>query len=58
MNMPTAIRIAATVNNSDWNAKVQLYDQLRKMGVILALEKSGIGNGDVFKVGNIEWEWE
>jgi GTP-binding protein len=58
VNMPTAIRIAATVNSSDWNAMVQLYDQLRKMGVILALERSGIGNGDVFKVGNIEWEWE
>lgn len=58
VNMPTAIRIAATVNNSDWNAMVQLYDQLRKMGVILALERSGIGNGDVFKVGNIEWKWE
>ena len=58
VNMPTAIRIAATVNNSDWNAMVQLYEQLRKMGVILALERSGIGNGDVFKVGNIEWKWE
>ena len=57
VGMPAAIRIAATVNNSDWNARVQLYDQLRRMGVILALERSGIGNGDVFKVGNIEWEW-
>ena len=28
------------------------------VGVIAALEKSGIAQGEVFQVANLEWEWQ
>ena len=53
-----ATRIAALVDPNDWAAKAQLYDRLRRMRVIAALEKAGIAEGDRFRVGRIEWGWE
>jgi Obg family GTPase CgtA-like protein len=43
---------------NNWEARLQLYDRLRKMGVIKALEAAGIEHGDIFKVGKLDWEWE
>ena len=53
-----ATRIAALVDPNDWAAKAQLYDRLRRMRVIAALEKAGIAEGDRFRVGRVEWGWE
>jgi Obg family GTPase CgtA-like protein len=51
-------RLAAMVNGDVWAARAQLYDQLRRHGVLAALERSGIEQGEVFRVGRTEWEWE
>ena len=53
-----AERLAAMVDGSNWDARVQLYDQLRRQGVIAALENCGIKPGEAFRVGALEWEWE
>ena len=53
-----AERLAALVNGNNWDARIQLYEQMRRMGVVAALEKAGIESGDAFRVGKLEWEWE
>ena len=53
-----AARIADTIDAGNWTARVQLYEQLRRMGVIAALEKAGIERGQVFRVGSLEMEWQ
>ena len=53
-----AERLAALVNSDNWDARIQLYEQMRRMGVVAALEKAGIESGDAFRVGKLEWEWE
>lgn len=53
-----ATRLAAMVDETNWGAKVQLYEKLRRLGVIDALQKAGIKEGDIFKVGGLEWKWE
>ena len=55
---PPAERLAAMVDANDWPAMSQLYDQLRRLGVIDVLEKAGIGPGEVFRIGELELEWE
>ena len=52
-----ASRLAGMVDGSNWTARLQLYEQLRRLGVISALEKAGIKPGEKFKVGRLEWEW-
>ena len=54
----SATRVAGMVDEGNWEARLQLYDYLRRLGVIAALEKAGIRSGQVFKMGKIEWEWE
>ena len=58
VSLMAATRLAGMVNGSDWSARVQLYERLRRMGVIDALQEAGIQEGDVFKVGDLEWEWD
>lgn len=53
-----AERLAALVDGDNWDARIQLYEQMRRMGVVAALEKAGIESGDEFRVGKLEWEWE
>ena len=53
-----AARIADTVDAANWEAQVQLYGQLKRMGVTAALEKAGIKPGQVFRVGSLELEWQ
>lgn len=54
----SAERFAAMVDVNNWNARVQLYEQLRRQGVISALERAGIRPGDTYIVGKRELEWE
>ena len=58
VSLRAAERLAAMVDGSNWEARVQLYEQLRRLGVIAALEKAGIGPGQAFRIGKLEWEWE
>lgn len=54
----SAVRFAAMVNPANWGARVQLYEQLRRQGVIAALERAGIRPGDTYVVGKLELEWD
>ena len=56
--LPAAARIADRINAGNWEAVVQLYDYLEKLGVMTALESAGIKAGDRFRVGKKSWEWE
>ena len=58
VSLRAATRFAATVDVRNWNAMIQLLEQLRRLGVITALEKRGIQQGDLVRVGSLEWEWE
>lgn len=53
-----AERMAGMVDADDWSARMQFYDRLRRAGVIEALEKAGVGSGDVVRIGGMEWRWE
>ena len=53
-----ATRFAGMVDEHSPMARAQLYIQLKRLGVIRALEKAGIGPGDVFRIGKLELEWE
>ena len=55
---PRAIRIAAMVDSSDWNARTQFYRYLVRTGVVKALEQAGVNPGDTVRIGGVEWEWE
>ena len=54
----SATRFAGMVDLNNWGARVQFYDQLRRLGVIAALERAGIRPGDTYVVGKHELEWE
>ena len=54
----SAARIAAMVDLGDWSARLQFYAQLKRMGVVRALEEAGIAPGDTVRIGKVEWEWE
>jgi GTP-binding protein len=56
--LSAATRLAGMTDPNNWEARLQLYDQLRRMGIIKALEDAGIEHGDIFKVGKLDWEWE
>ena len=58
VTLSAATRLAGMTDPNNWEARLQLYDRLRKMGVIKALEEAGIEHGDIFKVGKLDWEWE
>ena len=45
------------VDESNWQALNQFMRQLRRMGVVKALEREGIGQGDTVRVGKLEWKW-
>ena len=58
VNMPSAARIAAMVDQNNWEAMTQFYAYLRKKGVVQALYDAGIAPGDTVKIENMEWDWE
>jgi GTP-binding protein len=53
-----AERIAALVDAGDWEARTQFMEQLRRMGIMSALEKAGAGAWDVVRIGKLELEWD
>ena len=53
-----AVRIAAMLNEDDWNARVQFLGYLQRAGVVRALEAAGVAPGDTVRFGEVEWEWE
>ena len=55
---PAAARIAAMVDRDDWNAVTQFYGEMKRMGIVRALEAAGVCPGDTVHIGKVEWEWE
>lgn len=53
-----AERIAARVDPGDWEARAQLLEYLRRMGVTAALETAGVQPGDIVRIGKLELEWD
>ena len=53
-----AERIAAMIDASDWEARAQFMEQLRRMGVTSELGKSGAQPGDRVRIGALELEWD
>ena len=46
------------VAEEDWNARMQFYGYLKRIGVVRALEEAGVSPGDTVVIGRAEWEWE
>ncbi len=53
-----AQRLAAMVDVDNWSARIQLYAQLSRMGVVKALENAGVRPGDTVRIGKVEMEWQ
>ena len=58
VHAPGVERIADRIDYEDWMARMQLYRHMGKVGVVRALEESGIKVGDTVRLGTVEWEWE
>ena len=58
VELRAAVRIAAMVDGTDWNARTQLLGQLRRLGVTSELEKAGARSSDKVTIGKLELEWE
>ena len=53
-----AERLAELVDEGNWDARLQLYEHLSRMGIVATLEKAGIAPGDSFQIGKLVLEWE
>ncbi len=53
-----AVRIAALLDDADWNAQMQFLGYLQRAGVVRALQDAGAGPGDTVRFGDVEWEWQ
>ena len=58
VDMRAATRISSMIDENDWNASMQFYRHLKRIGVVRALEDAGIAPGDTVRIGKVEWEWE
>ena len=58
VNYRPAERFAAMLKSHEWAARMQFYEQLRRMKVIDALEKAGVMPGDTVVIGDTEMEWD
>ena len=54
----TAERMLDVVNLGNWRARLQFHGELRRLGVIEALETAGASTGDSVRIGEFEMEWE
>jgi len=55
---PRVARIAAMLDEQDWNARIQFLGHLQRTGIVRALEEAGVMSGDAVRFGVMEWEWE
>ncbi len=58
VEMPSAARVAALVDQASLEARLQLHAYLRRVGVLQALEDAGVSSGDTVRLGRTEWEWQ
>lgn len=57
VDMSHLTRIAGMVDLSNWDVKIQFHRHLNQTGVIKELEKQGIEEGDVIRIGEFEFRW-
>ncbi len=50
-------RLMPSANMRDWRARIQIWKELDRLGVVLALEDRGIQQGDTVRLGEVELEW-
>lgn len=50
-------RLAQGTDLRQWRARVQLWEELRRLGVVRALERAGAGPGARVRIGDKELEW-
>ena len=50
-------RLVPTANMEDWRARIQIWKELDRLGVVRALEDRGIQQGDTVRLGEVELEW-
>jgi GTP-binding protein len=55
---PRAERLFGRANQKDYRVRLQLWGQLRKMGIIKTLERMGVKAGDLIAIGDTIMEWE
>ena len=53
-----AERILVTVNLNNWRARLQFHYQLERLGVMEALRKAKVHDGDTVILGGYEFTWE
>jgi len=54
----TAEWLAATLDTEDGEARQELLDRLRRLGVQRALTREGVEPGDLVRIGAVELRWE
>jgi GTP-binding protein len=58
INDPRAKRLFLGADLKDYRVRLQLWGQLKKMGIIKTLEKMGVESGDTIQVGDTTMEWD
>ena len=53
-----AERIVVLPDLRKFRAKLQLREELSRLGVLRALEKAGVKRGDTVRIGKREFQWE
>ena len=50
-------RLMPSANMQDWRARIQIWKELDRLGIVHALEERGIQQGDTVRLGEVELEW-
>ena len=58
VDSPRANRLLVLANLKDRRVQVQLWRELKRMGLAAELEKAGVQTGDTVRMGKVEMEWE
>jgi Obg family GTPase CgtA-like protein len=51
-------RFVPMVRFNDWRARMQFHAEMERFGVISALEKAGVAEGDTVRIANRELVWD
>ena len=54
---PRVERLIPLADLRDWRAMIQVWHELDRLGVVKALEESGVKIGDTVRLGSVELEW-
>jgi GTP-binding protein len=57
VHAPSVERLVGGTDLRQWRARVQLWEALRRRGVVRALERAGAGPGAKVRFGDKELEW-